>query len=271
MSRVFLFFFATLLQLRSYSARVDTVEMISAYLKKTTRFVVVTPDRNDASIRFPVVYLLHGYSGDHSQWLRDAPQLSARADEHQVILVAPDGGYGSWYFDSPIDTAIRYESFIIKELIGYIDSNYPSMPHRSSRAVTGLSMGGHGALFLASRHSDAFGSAGSICGGVDFRAFPENWDIKKALGPYSSKPAVWDAHVVLNTIERLKNKEVNMVIDCGLDDFFLEVNRALHRKLMDRKIDHDYIERPGAHNAAYWRNSIDYQLLYFSKCFRTGG
>jgi S-formylglutathione hydrolase FrmB len=128
-------------------------------------------------------------------------------------------------------------------------------------------MGGHGALYLASRHSDLFGAAGSICGGVDFRPFPDNWDIKKALGAYPENSVLWDSAVVINVMDRLKDRELALIIDCGLDDFFLEVNRALHRKLVERKIAHDYTERPGAHNRDYWRNSIDYQLMYFSKYF----
>ena len=68
-------------------------------------------------------------------------------------------------------------------------------------------------------------------------------------------------------MDNLKNGELKIIFDCGLDDFFLEVNRNLHKKLMDRKIDHDYIERPGGHNVAYWHNSIDYQVLFFEKFF----
>ena len=60
-----------------------------------------------------------------------------------------------------------------------------------------------------------------------------------------------------------------IIFDCGLDDFFLEVNRSLHKKLMELKIEHDYIERPGAHNKDYWGSSIDYQLLYFKKYFNS--
>jgi S-formylglutathione hydrolase FrmB len=265
MSRLLILFL--LLSFRVQGATVDTVTIHSAFLKKDTRFVIVLPAAKKPGTRFPVVYLLHGYSGNYAQWLRDAPQLGSKADELQVMLVSPDGGYGSWYFDSPIDSAIRYESYIIKELTAYIDSHYPSIPLREGRAVTGLSMGGHGALYLASRHSDLFGAAGSICGGVDFRPFPENWDIKKALGTFSENSVSWDSAVVINVMDRLKDRELALIIDCGIDDFFLEVNRALHRKLVERKIAHDYTERPGAHNREYWRNSIDYQLIYFSKYF----
>jgi S-formylglutathione hydrolase FrmB len=57
------------------------------------------------------------------------------------------------------------------------------------------------------------------------------------------------------------------MIDCGVDDFFLDVNRALHARLLQLNINHDYIERPGAHDHPYWNNSIDYQILFFKKFF----
>jgi len=253
----------------------DTITLYSQFLKKESKFVVITPTSNSPyskdqkSQKYPVVYLLHGYSGNYSNWLKDAPQLNAKADELGIIIVTPDGGFGSWYFDSPIDPSIQYESYITKELLPYIDSHYPVINHKDARAITGLSMGGHGALYLAIKHLDQFGVAGSVCGGVDFRPFPNNWDIKKDLGTYAENKQNWDDNVVVNVANKLKNKDLAIIFDCGLDDFFLEVNRSLHQKLMELKIEHDYIERPGSHNKAYWGSSIDYQLLYFKKYFNS--
>ena len=65
----------------------------------------------------------------------------------------------------------------------------------------------------------------------------------------------------------LNDGDLAIIIDCGVDDFFLEVNRRTHQALLTRNIKHDYIERPGGHNHAYWNNSIDYQLLFFHKYF----
>jgi S-formylglutathione hydrolase FrmB len=180
----------------------------------------------------------------------------------------PDGGFNSWYLDSPVDSSYKYETFMTKELVPYIDDHYPTINNVSFRAITGLSMGGHGAFYLAIKHKDLFGAAGSICGGVDIRPFPNNWDMSKVLGSLSENKDNWDRNTVINMVDSLKNGELHLIFDCGSDDFFLEVNRALHIKLAANKVSHDYIERPGAHNAAYWRNSIDYQLLFFSKFFK---
>ena len=258
--------------LHAIAGNVDTIEIKSGYLKKATKFVVIQPTnqnlQNNTQARYPVVYLLNGYGGDYGQWPITTPQLTKTADDLKIIFVCPDGGIGSWYFDSPIDSSIRYESYITKELVPYIDAHFSTKASSKSRAITGLSMGGHGALYLAIRHSDIFGAAGSTSGGVDFRAFPNRWDIKKALGEYESNKERWYEYTVMRQVELLKNNQLALIIDCGIDDFFMPVNRTLHEKLLQLKIDHDYIERPGEHNHIYWGSSIDYQILFFHHFFQ---
>ncbi|MCX6205036.1 MAG: alpha/beta hydrolase family protein [Bacteroidetes bacterium] len=253
-----------LLCLRICFASVDTVSIYSNSLHKQVKFVIVQPKQNKTAL--PTVYLLHGYSGNYAGWVNLAPQLQDKADLLQINIVCPDGA-NSWYYDSPIDSTIRYESYIIKDLVPYIDQHYSTIADKSKRAITGLSMGGHGGLYLSIRHTDIFGAGGSTSGGVDIRPFPNNWEIKKALGEYEKNQSLWDSNTVMTLVEGLKNNQLKIIVDCGLDDFFLKVNRSLHEKLQALKIDHDYIERPGAHNAAYWKNSIDYQLLFFKKYF----
>jgi S-formylglutathione hydrolase FrmB len=245
-------------------ATVDTVSIYSNSLHKQVKFVIVQPKQNKTAL--PTVYLLHGYSGNYAGWVKIAPQLQDQADQLQINIVCPDGA-NSWYFDSPIDSSLRYESYIIKDLVPFIDQHYSTIADRTKRAITGLSMGGHGGLYLSIRHSDIFGAGGSTSGGVDFRPFPNNWEIKNSIGEYEKNQSIWDANTVMTLVEGLKNNQLKIIIDCGLDDFFLKVNRSLHEKLQTLKIDHDYIERPGAHNAPYWKNSIDYQLLFFKKYF----
>ena len=247
-------------------ATVDTVNIYSSYLNKKVKFVIIQPTLNKNHL--PTVYLLHGYSGNYASWTSIASQLQERADQLQLNIVCPDGANG-WYFNSPIDSTLQFESYIIKELIPFIDQHYLTINDKKKRAITGLSMGGHGGLYLSIRHTDVFGAAGSTSGGVDFRPFPNNWEIKKTLGEYEKNQSVWDANTVMTLVEGLKNNQLKIIIDCGLDDFFLKVNRNLHEKLQALKIEHDYIERPGAHNAPYWKNSIDYQLLFFKKYFDT--
>ena len=186
------------------------------------------------------------------------PDLPQIADEKGIIFVCPDGK-NSWYWDSPKDPSYRYETFVSSELVKYIDGHYKTIADRKGRAITGLSMGGHGAMWNAIRHKDTFGAGGSTSGGGDIRPFPLNWDMSKQ---------VWDEHTVINQIDKIENGDLAIIIDCGEADFFLNVNKDLHNRLLARKINHDFITRPGGHNGKYWNNSIDYQILFFDKFFK---
>lgn len=129
-------------------------------------------------------------------------------------------------------------------------------------------MGGHGGLYLGIRHQDLFGVAGSMSGGVDIRPFPNNWDMAKRLGSLKDNAETWDKYTVTNLLDLLKPNSLAIIFDCGTEDFFYKVNTELHDKLLERKIPHDFIVRPGAHNWTYWTNSVGYQMLYFSNYFK---
>lgn len=259
--------------LTARSGNVDTVLVHSDVMNKDIKTVVITPTqtRKNRDARYPVVYLLHGATGNCKYWLEKVKStLPEIADEKGMIFVTPDA-LNSWYIDSPINKKLQYETFTSAELVRYIDAHYPTVPKREGRAVTGLSMGGHGALYLAFRHKDVYGACGSMSGGVDFRPFPRNWEIRLSLGEMASNRKRWDDHVVVNQINRINNGDLSIIIDCGEGDFFLEVNKTLHERLLGRGIDHDFTLRPGAHNPQYWHNAIDYQLLFFQKYFAAKG
>lgn len=251
-----------------HASRVDTIQVYSNSMHKNIPCVVVVPDGYKKSKdRFPVVYLLHGYSGNYRTWVKDFSATKEDADRYQMIIVSPDGGFSSWYFDSPVDTSFRYETFFINELIPQIDQQYRTQADRQHRGISGLSMGGHGALYLAIRHKEVFGAANSMSGGVDIRPFPKNWDLMKRLGDTVTHKADWESHTVINLVDSLKDKDLLLAFDCGTKDFFLDVNRALHQKLLKLGISHDYTERPGAHNGKYWDNALPYHLLFFHRYF----
>lgn len=250
------------------AAKVDTLQVFSPSMQKNIKTCVMVPDHYKKSKKaFPVVYLLHGYSGNYRSWAKDFKELGKQVDQYGFIVVGVDGNYSSWYFDSPIDPTFKYETYVIKELVPFIDKQYRTIADRKARAISGLSMGGHGALYLSFKHQDVFGAAGSMSGGVDFRPFPENWDIKKRLGTITEHPENWDKNTVTNMLDLVKDNKLKLIIDCGVDDFFMKVNRELHTKMLDLKINHDYIERPGEHNLKYWENSLKYQLLFFHDFF----
>ncbi len=255
----------------TFAATVDTVVTQSKSMKKEIKAVVVKPQLYEGSAkRFPVLYLLHGAGGKYSDWLlntKDKEAVKKLVDNFGIVVVCPDGGVTSWYFDSPIDPTYQYETYVSKELIDFIDGHYRTINDKTGRAITGLSMGGHGGLYLGFRHQDVYGACGSMSGGVDIRPFPENWNIAKRLGPYNQFPERWEANTVINLTHLLSPNKLAIIFDVGRNDFFYDVNVALHDKLIARNIPHDFTVRPGVHNFEYWENAIAYQMMYFSKFF----
>lgn len=220
--------------------------------------------------KYPVVYMLNGWGGDEESWLKfNEPRLDSLATVYDMIFVLPDGR-NSWYWDAPIDSTLKMETFLVTELVPYIDANYRTIADAKHRAITGFSMGGHGGLWLAMRHSDVWGSGGSMSGGVNILQNPkwaEMWDMYKRLGSRDENIETWKAHTVLTLVPQLKPNQINIIVDCGVDDFFIAANRELHQELLKYNIPHDYTERPGRHVHPYWKNSIRYHLIYFHNVF----
>lgn len=253
----------------SNAAKVDTVVTHSKVMNKDIKAVVITPTNYSVTNKYPVVYLLHGFSDNYSAWLTkptEPNEVAKLSDRFNVIIVCPDGAT-SWYMDSPVDPAIKYETYIASELIPYVDAHFATIKDRTGRAITGLSMGGHGALFLAFRHQDIFGAVGSMSGGVDLRPFPGNWNLAADLGKYSEHHQNWDDNSIVNMTHLLSPNSLAIIFDCGSDDFFYKVNNNLHNELLERNIPHDFKIRPGGHSWSYWSNSINYQMLFFSRYF----
>lgn len=251
----------------TYAYEQKELKVWSEKMDKDVPITVITPLGYEKGESYPVIYLLHGYSDNHTKWTSEGV-VGSLSDQYEIIFVLPDGGYDSWYFDSELTPEYQYETFVSSELIEFIDREFKTVKDRKGRAVTGLSMGGHGAMYLGIRHQDTFGSMGSMSGGVDFRPFPQSWGIAKRLGPMDEYPENWEKNTVINMTHLLEPGAMNIIVDCGTEDFFFDVNCSLHEKLLAEKIPHEFYTRPGAHNWKYWLNAIKYQVLYFNDCFR---
>ena len=249
------------------AATVDTISIYSNVMHKSSKAVIIKPADYDNEKKFPVVYLLHGYSGDYSNWIKLVPQIKQYADAFQLMIVCPDGAYAGWYLDSPIDSTYKYETYIGVEVPEYIDAHYTTIANRKARAITGLSMGGHGGFFLGFRHQDIFSACGSMSGGVDLNTSKTKFEIVKRIGDTINHADNWKNYSVINVIEHYPKDSLAIIFDCGTEDFFYPCNKALHEKMLQLKIKHDYIERPGQHDWKYWSNAVAYQLLFFRKYF----
>lgn len=156
--------------------------------------VYLPPDYATSGRRYPVVYLLHGYTDNESAWIQfgevnmAADRAIADRDIPPKIIVMPDGGI-SWYIND-YQNKVRYEDMFIQEFIPYIDRTYRTRPEKEFRGISGLSMGGWGALVHAMRHPDLFAACAAFSAAVwtdeDFMAMDEKLYgllISPILGP----------------------------------------------------------------------------------------
>lgn len=275
-----------LLSFRAVAAKVDTIDVASASMSRTLRAAVVLPEtyRKARKQNFPVLYLLHGGTGSFRDWLTKTPDktlLHRLADQYNLIIVTPDGDPTSYYFDSPQLKTSQFETFISKELIDKIDNAYRTVREKKGRIIAGLSMGGHGAMFISSRHPDLYAAAGSMSGVMNINT--ATWKVPadfaksraenfaKLLGPATTGDAPYPGYTMVTLADKLKANGLPLIFDIGVDDFLIEGNRDLHRQLVENKTPHDYTERPGAHTWDYWQNSLPYQMLFFSKILKANG
>ncbi|GAF01945.1 alpha/beta hydrolase [Saccharicrinis fermentans] len=133
----------------SKAANIDTLMVYSKSMGKTLPNLVITPDGYSSKQKaYPVVYLLHGAGGDFMAWLKKVPDLPKYADQYDFILICPEGGKTSWYFNSPVDKEMQFETYITQEVVPEVDNNYHTVKNKEGRAITGFSMGGHGAFIF---------------------------------------------------------------------------------------------------------------------------
>lgn len=252
------------------AARVDTLDVPSAAMGRTVKVVVAVPD---AAGRFPTVFLLHGAGGAYWNWPRRLDQYGVGfgrlADRFGLVLVAPDGGVESWYLDSPLDASSQMATFVGDELPAWVDAQLPTLGERRYRAIVGLSMGGHGAFYLALTRPQTFAAASALSGGIDLTTRTDSWGKARHLGPYAADTSLWNAHSVYQIVRDRPAPDPMpaLMLDCGIEDVFAPANRRLHALLMDRKIAHDYVERPGGHNWSYWTRTLPYTLTFFRETF----
>jgi putative tributyrin esterase len=228
--------------------------------------VVLPPDYNSSDksgSRYPVIYLLHGLTGNFANWT-DKTKLTEYALNHHYIIVTPDGGDG-WYTDSVSAPNDKYESYIVKELIPEIDKTYRTMADREHRIMAGLSMGGYGSLKFGMKYPEMFSLIGSFSGALG----ATSWTEKTAGAIGKSMDAVFGTDMAAgartsNDIFKLareitpeKVKSLPYIFQsCGTEDFLIQNNRDFLKLLNDAKVPHEYREHPGVHDWVFWDDQV---------------
>ncbi len=248
--------------------------------------VYLPPDYQTSTRRYPVVYLLHGFTDDDSAWVQfgevnlAADRAIAQREIPPLIIVMPDAGV-TWYIND-LQGKVRYEDMFVQEFIPYIDKTYRTRPAKGFRGIAGLSMGGWGALMFSMRHPDLFAACAAFSAAVwmdeDIVSIQQPMYDRLFSDIFGSKPSGQDRlnpHFrqyhpldLAKTLPVASLKKVHFYIDCGDDDFLIKGNAALHIVLNERKVPHEFRVRDGEHSWIYWRTGIIEGLKSIGRIFQ---
>ena len=238
------------------------LKYFSKALQKATAATVILPETEIAG-PFPVFYLLHGLSDDHTMWQRRT-SIERYVQGLPLIVVMPDGGRG-FYCDAL--QGMAWETAIVRDLIGLVDKMFPTMAERAGRCVGGLSMGGYGAVKLALRYPEMFCSANSHSGALGFAHWALSTDTGDAFAVeftrvIGTSPVGGpnDLFALASALESAARPA--LAIDCGTGDHLLEANRAFHGHLKSLGFQHAYDEYGGGHDWPYWDEHIQQALQF---------
>jgi S-formylglutathione hydrolase FrmB len=238
----------------------DTVIITRDYIPYADTTLVFHPQTSAAERNYPVLFLLHGWSGNHKYW-NSIADIQKYSDEYGFIIVCPEGFYNSWYLNSLTDNKSQYEKFFFNDLLPEIFSKYNA--DTSNVFISGLSMGGHGAMKLFLARPELFKGAGSMSGVLDLTFYPNNPHIMDQLGPYASAKEKWEANSAIYNLYKVTGMGKAVFLDCGTDDFTYEPTKAYYEKCVKLGINAMFISRPGKHNKEFWMKSIKYNLDFF--------
>ncbi|HEV2176290.1 MAG TPA: alpha/beta hydrolase family protein [Terriglobia bacterium] len=247
---------------------VQTVHFFSKALNQDRAFNLILPlDYETSTSRYPVLYLLHGYGGNNTDWTEQT-NLSEYAARYRLIIVMPNGSNG-WYVNNASDPKQRFEDQIIKDLIPYVEDHYRTIPLRRARAIAGLSMGGYGAMFLGLKHYEMFTAIASFSGalGVAHGLLnpPANAteqerkniaDIHSHFGPDGSASA--QERDPFELVKKVPPAEMPMLYFAeGGEDFLIDSNHQFVALLAKLRIPYEYREvSPREHTWDFWDEQI---------------
>ena len=251
--------------------RIDCNSLNSRILHRSVRYCVMLPPgyETNANQKYPALYFLHGLGENEQTLLRSGgwgliEDLRQQQKIREFILVAPEGR-GSFFINSA-DGHDRYSDFLLTEFIPYTEAHYRIIHDRKSRGVTGLSMGGYGALRLAFSHPELFASVSAQSPALITES-PQQMDadlrdagpLAKLLAGVFGNPidvAHWRANNPFDLARqnRVQIKAVAIYINCGAEDEygFAEGASKMHQQLLREGVRHEFHLYPGGHDAEYF-------------------
>ena len=270
-------------------SRIDCSALNSHILKRVVHYCVYLPGHDAAASahppqRYSVLYFLHGL-GDNEQTLFNSggwtllDELRKQGKMGDFLIVAPEGGR-SFYINS-VDGSVRYSDFFLQEFLPHIEAKYPIKPGRAGRAISGISMGGYGALRMAFAHPELF-SAVSAQSAALITQTPQEIDAGESagtplgglLGSVFGHPINvphWNANnpLVLAKQNSAGLRRLGIYFNCGQDDNygFEKGAAALDSELKKENIPHEYHAYAGDHSVTYFLSHFSEVMEFHSKVF----
>jgi len=258
----------------------DNLSLPSKILKGDRNYAVYLPPDYDHSERhYPVLYLLHGYTDNHTGWVqfgevaRITDEAIANGSATPMIIVMPDADTGQPGYTNTIDKKWNYENFFFEEFMPAVEKRFRIKKQKRFRAISGLSMGGGGTFLYALHKPELFASACPLSAWMGPQTAEELAGFQQLKNKDLSAEeleAYLDTNNPLRLVESMNEKDLNAVrwfIDCGDDDFLFEGNSLMHIALSKKKIAHEYRVRDGGHSWTYWRASLPIVLSFVSDGF----
>jgi S-formylglutathione hydrolase FrmB len=266
---------------------VEQNTVASKLMKRPVNYAVYLPPGYETAQRsYPVVYLLHGYTDDHTGWVqygevgRLADKAIAEGTIPAMVIVMPDAD-SSWYINA-YDGKESFEDFFVQEFIPAIEKSYRIKGEKRYRGIAGLSMGGYGTLIYSLKYPQLFAAAAPLSAAVfdddAMKGMPEaTWErtfgqlYGRNLKGDSRMNDAWKKNSILNIVATTPAdslKKVRYWIDCGDDDFLIKGNCLLKIALTEKGVPHEFRVREGAHTWTYWRTGIIDALAFIGDSFR---
>jgi S-formylglutathione hydrolase FrmB len=254
---------------KAASPRVQEGMFHSKALDRDMHYTIVLPaDYRDSQRRYPVLYLLHGWAGDYTNWVK-LTHLVEYSRRYPIIIVTPDAR-NSWYVNSATVPGDRFEDYIISDLIPEIDSHWHTLASPQHRSIAGLSMGGYGSVLFGLKHPGLFAVVGSVSGAFDGpdgieSVMPDlRESIDRAYGPAGSATRI--NNDIYSLIEKADDKTAPyLFLECGSQDPLLSSNRKFVKDLSSKNVRYEYHEYPGAHSWDFWDHSLPMMLEVIAK------
>ncbi|HHW21889.1 MAG TPA: esterase family protein [Clostridiaceae bacterium] len=240
----------------------------SEVLEMEQPFNVILPqismsDTENGNKKFPVLYLLHGLSDDHTAWVRKS-NIERYAAQYGLAVVMPNVNR-SFYTD--MKYGLKYYTYMTKEIPHIVRSYFPISDKREDNYIAGLSMGGYGAFMIALRNPEMFSAAASLSGALDLTVLLDRGDeqiaqMTEMLFGSSDEFINSDYNLVRLLSKADRDKLPRLYQCCGTEDFLYQLNENFRAAAIRYGVDLTYEEGPGDHEWGYWDTNIQRVLRW---------